>query len=150
MERVKAKVKWMKFIFMLNMLKFKTKRRLGKLRSTIQQRQIQRFRQMATFTSQALDKRCELRAHKAFKRFLELSSLITAVNTQVGSFYQGAAFINSAWRRHHACLDRRKKVLSENIWQDESGQLITLFIKKKGAQATPQIKSILRNLAIPD
>jgi len=44
----------------------------------------------------------------------------------------------------------RKKVLSDIIWQDESGQLISHFIKKKGSQATPQIKSILKNLALPD
>ena len=33
----------------------------------------------------------------------------------------GAQFINEAWRRHHDCLNIRKKVLSSVIWQDESG-----------------------------
>jgi hypothetical protein len=89
-ERVNAKVKWMKFIFMLNMFKFKMKRKLKKQRDTTQQRMIQRFRQLATFTSQGLEKRCESRAHKTFKRYLELSGLITAVNTSVTRFYEGA------------------------------------------------------------
>jgi hypothetical protein len=73
-----------------------------------------------------------MRARNALKRFLELSGLITAVNTKVGRYYEGAQFINQAWRRHHECFNTRIKVLSDVIWPDESGQLMTFFIKKKG------------------
>lgn len=38
--RIIAKVKWMKFIFMLNMMKFKIKRKLTKLRPNFESRHI--------------------------------------------------------------------------------------------------------------
>lgn len=105
MQGVMKRVQKMKLIFMINMLKYKFKRKFARLRPTLEERFNNMTRYALNFSEpMILEKVNKERASKEILKFMFRRDLNFSVHGYVKHYCIKTIFIQQAWRRHSLSL----------------------------------------------
>lgn len=127
----------MKLIFLMNVVKFKLRRRLCRYRATIDQRRTLRAKYSKTFLHSAVQSAFTERASEILKRFLFHTDLVRSILWQTLDFFKRINFIVREYKVHHECMLNRFNGLIDVIWVNCSNSLNTYFTEKYKGRKLP-------------
>ena len=78
--------------------------------------------------------------------FLDHTSMVNKVYSEVLLLMQRIAFFNAIWKKHSTCIHNRVDTLMSNeIWHRECNRLLQFFIQQKKSQ-TEWIQTVMRKI----
>ena len=143
-----SRIRTMNLGFLINVFKFKMKRRFLKYRPDYAQRERLFIKQSLNLNSRLMGKLQAHRSQIVLKEFLFKSDYIQTVSCDVKNFFRRINFIVSEYKVHHSCIKMRLTCLSDVIWQSCINSLNTWFTEKYKGKKLPQLA--MEVMCIPD
>ena len=147
-NRIVGQIKMIKFVFMINMAKFRFRRWITHLRPTLLGRNQQQIKQSLSMIANLKLVLQKDQAALIFKEFMYRTYFINGMTAKVRKTYTAIVLIQKSFREHSLSMHTRVNSLSDGAWPHYLAITIHYFIRLRGPNRTQKAEELAFKLNV--